>query len=159
MWSHLNRKIKFIVAIPLLTALIWGIVLFSYGRIYEFSLKHVKRDSKMIHLIGDTYRQLKDYEFDDLKFDCEANSVVLKSRDRKLCTELQYNGDIQYTAGHILNAKSMYDGIVFAVRYTWDGDWYAYYCSDAPNCTALERLNAVQITDNIFYVFLPAEYV
>lgn len=133
--------------------------LLSYHKVYEFVLKNPKKDSELIDLVENMYSQLKDYSFDSVEFNCENNVIKLRNYWANECIEVKYNGDLQSVAQHIVDARSLYDGILFAVNYTWDGDWYSYYYSYVPNVPALKRLNAFQITENIYYVFLPVGYV
>lgn len=154
------KKVIRILNISLLVIMILGLVtLLSYHKVYEYMLKNPKKDSELLYLLEDLYSQLKDYSFDDAEFDCDNNMIILRYYWTNECIEVAYKGDLRSVAQHIMNARSLYEGILFAVNYTWDGDWYSYYYSDSPNTFALKRLDAVQITENIYYVFLPMGYV
>lgn len=155
----MKKAICILLIIPLVIGILGIIVLFSYHRIYEYKLKNPQMDSEPLCVLEDVYNQLKDYSFDDVDFNCDNNVIVLRNHWTNERIEVEYKGDLQSVAQHIVDARSLYDGILFAVNYTWDGDWYSYYYSDKPNTFALKRLNAVQISENIYYVFLPMGYV
>lgn len=155
----MKKAIRILMVFLLMIVILGIIVLFSYHKIYEYKLKNFRKDSGMLCLLEDVYNQLKDYSFDAIEFDCNNNVIVLRDHWANERIEVEYKGDLQSVAQNIVNGRSLYDGILFAVNYTWDGDWYSYYYSDKPNTFALNRLNAVQISENIYYVFLPVGYV
>lgn len=155
----MKKAIRILMVLLLVIGILGIIALFSYHRIYEYKLKNPKKDSEVLCVLEDVYNQLKDYSFDAVDFDCDNNVIVLRNHWTNERIEVEYKGDLQSVAQHIVNARSLYDGMLFAVNYTWDGDWYSYYYSDNPNTSALKRLDAVQISENIYYVFLPMGYV
>lgn len=163
------KRIPFRISAILILFLIFNpvSVLYLGGKIYEYSLQYTSSESDRIQLYEELYGELKNFSFSGFFYDQEDERILIgnwkalrqkeyKSPEIKVL-ETKLNGKL--IQKYIKDAMTTNNGVIFVAQKGMDGDYKAFYCSDMPDIVFLNSLNAKRITNEIYYIYIPCEYV